>query len=429
MRQCIWAELSEAERSNVLVRSNASTSGVVAVSVGNIIARVRSEGDAALADYTKRFDGVELKNISVSTDELTLADRLDDITESAIKTAYNNIYNFHKLQQPSPEKLESNGITLWREYRAIENVGLYIPGGSAPLVSTLLMLAVPAKIAGCKRIVVATPPAKDGTIPNPILYAANLCGVTEIYKMGGAQAIAALAYGTATIKKVDKIFGPGNVYVTEAKQQVARDVNGAALDMPAGPSEVMVIADSSANPAFVAADLLAQAEHDPNAGIVLVALDSQFADNVQKELDEQIKHLSRVSIASKALEHGLVVLVNSLNEAVEVANRYAPEHLMLEVAAANEILKDIQNAGSVFIGHWASEALGDYASGTNHVIPTYGHARTYSAAGVSSFMKSISFQEVSHEGFLHIAPTVERLAELEGLDAHKASVVIRRGTK
>jgi histidinol dehydrogenase len=330
------------------------------------------------------------------------------------------------LQLPKTLRLNKNGIDAWKEYKAIERVGLYIPGGTAPLVSTLLMLAIPAVIAKCREIIVVTPPNKNGEINPAIIYAAKLCGINKIFAVGGAQAIAALAYGTETIPKVVKIFGPGNKYVTEAKLQVAQDPCGAALDMPAGPSEVLVIADDRANAQLVAADLLSQAEHDVDSKVILITTSQSLANQVDEALTAQLKNLQRQKIITKSLENAAIIIVDCLDEAFAISNIFAPEHLILQIDNPRNYLNFVQNAGSVFIGRWSAEALGDYASGPNHVLPTYGYAKSYSGLGVESFMKSITFQEVSKEGLLALAPTVETLAQLEGLDAHKIAVNLRR---
>ncbi len=419
MKILTWNAATKEEKALLLNRSSSESQEELTKNVSGIIARVRRDGDAAISYYTELFDGVKLMPRN-SEDELS-----NDV-KNAIETAYKNIRDFHELQLPKTLLLNKNGIDAWKEYKAIERVGLYIPGGTAPLVSTLLMLAIPAVIAKCREIIVVTPPNKNGEINPAIIYAAKLCGINKIFAVGGAQAIAALAYGTETIPKVIKIFGPGNKYVTEAKLQVAQDPCGAALDMPAGPSEVLVIADGWANAQLVAADLLSQAEHDVDSKVILITTSQSLANQVDEALAAQLKNLQRQKIITKSLEKAAIIIVDSLDEAFAISNIFAPEHLILQIDNPRNYLNFVQNAGSVFIGKWSAEALGDYASGPNHVLPTYGYAKSYSGLGVESFMKSITFQEVSKEGLLALAPTVETLAQLEGLDAHKTAVNLRR---
>jgi histidinol dehydrogenase len=395
-------------------------------SVCDIIADVRARGDAAVKFYTQKFDGVALENMALSHNAWD-KNNVDAQTQQALETAYANIKAFHALQKPEGIVLNAAGMTLRREYQGLERVGLYVPGGTAPLISTLLMLAIPASLAGCKEIIVVTPPHRDtGTIHPAIIAAAKLCGVTQIFTCGGAQAIAALAYGTETIPKVMKIFGPGNKYVTEAKQQVSQDPQGCARDMPAGPSEVLVIADENASVPFSAADLLAQAEHDADSQAVLVTPSLALAENVLAEVRRQAARLSRQAVLEKSVPEILLIVAKNLEECFEISNQYAPEHLIVQIDNSHKYTSLIKNAGSVFLGPWSTEALGDYASGPNHVLPTYGYATSYSGLGVESFMKSITFQEVSPEGLLQLAGCVEHLASLEGLDGHKNAVVVRR---
>ncbi|MFI4956996.1 MAG: histidinol dehydrogenase [Gammaproteobacteria bacterium] len=420
MKIVVWESCTE--KADVLRRASADTQVDVQNSVRDIIAQVRARGDEAVKAYTKQFDGVTRSALEVS-----FKDAIVDIkTEEAIKKAYNNIKRFHELQKPKDIGLTIDGGTLRREYKAIERVGLYVPGGTAPLISTMLMLAIPARIAGCKEIVVVTPPGRDGNIHPAILYAAKLCEVTQVYACGGAQAIAALAYGTETMPKVDKIYGPGNKYVTEAKEQVSQDPEGCARDMPAGPSEVLVIADANASADFVAADLLAQAEHDVDSKAVLVTTDISLAKELLVALKMQAARLSRQSILEKSMKSIVLIVAKDLATCFSISNQFAPEHLILQIDHPNEYLPLITHAGSVFVGQWTTEALGDYASGPNHVLPTYGYARSYSGLGVESFMKSITFQEVTPEGLLQLAGCVEHLATLEGLDGHCQAVVVRR---
>jgi len=419
MKILTWNAATKEEKALALNRSSSESQDELTKNVSGIIARVRRDGDAAISYYTELFDGVKLMPRNSEYE-------LSNDVKNAIETAYKNIRDFHELQLPKTLLLNKNGIDAWKEYKAIERVGLYIPGGTAPLVSTLLMLAIPAVIAKCREIIVVTPPNKNGEINPAIIYAAKLCGINKIFAVGGAQAIAALAYGTETIPKVIKIFGPGNKYVTEAKLQVAQDPCGAALDMPAGPSEVLVIADDRANPQLVAADLLSQAEHDVDSKVILITTLQSLANQVDEALTAQLKNLQRQKIITKSLEKAAIIIVDSLDEAFAISNIFAPEHLILQIDNPRNYLNFVQNAGSVFIGKWSAEALGDYASGPNHVLPTYGYAKSYSGLGVESFMKSITFQEVSKEGLLALAPTVEKLAQLEGLDAHKIAVNLRR---
>jgi histidinol dehydrogenase len=422
-----WERLTKQEKAEVLSRQGlGEEASSVKDRVAEVIRTVRSQGDQALHHYTKLFDGVELTSLQISDVEWQSAFELETHFQKAIQIAYDNIQRFHRLQIPKPVSLDADGIRASKVYKPLEAVGLYIPGGSAPLVSTLLMLAIPAQLAGCAKIVLCTPPDKQGLINRAILFAAQLCGVKNLFKIGGAQAVAAMAYGTPSVPKVDKIFGPGNRYVTEAKIQVSQSPEGAALDSPAGPSEVLIIADYLADPEFVAADLLAQAEHDPDAKSILVTTSAELASQVASQLVLQTKDLSRQAIVQAALENCALIITPDLATCFAISNTFAPEHLLLQIDDPHAYLDLIQNAGSVFIGPWSSEALGDYASGPNHVLPTYGYAKNYSGLGVESFMKSITFQEVSASGCRQLAPTVEALATLEGLDAHRHSVRVRR---
>lgn len=415
-----WQETDVILKCQILSRGISNNKEDVESSVSNIIARVRAEGDAALLYYTEIYDGIKLNPIKVSCKSAKTK------IKDAIDNAYKRIKQFHELQIPGSIQYNGSGVKAWKSWLPIDNVGLYIPGGTAPLISTLLMLAVPAKLAGCKNIVCVTPPNRNGSIDTAILYAAELCGIEYLYSIGGAQAIAALAYGTETVPKVDKVFGPGNKYVTEAKIQVSRDPLGAALDMPAGPSEVLVIAGEIANPKLIASDLLAQAEHDEDAIAICITTNTQLAEQINIATMDHLKSLKRKDIISKSLNHSYIIIAKDLDHAFEISNAYAPEHLILNIEGAQSYIKFVKNAGSVFLGQWSAEALGDYASGPNHVLPTYGYARNYSGLGVESFMKAITFQEVSQEGLLELASTVEALADFEGLDAHKMSVSMRR---
>jgi histidinol dehydrogenase len=393
--------------------------------VRKILEKVKEKGDKALLKFTKQFDGVKIKTLSVSPEEIQEAgNQLSDELKSAIAIAAANIEKFHVAQINLVEKISTMpGIECWRQSTGIEKVGLYIPGGSAPLFSTVLMLAIPAKLAGCREIILCSPPDKNGHIHPAILYTAALCGVTKIFKAGGVQAIAAMSYGTATIPKVFKIFGPGNQYVTLAKQLVQQD--GLAIDMPAGPSEVLIIADESANPAFVAADLLSQAEHGPDSQAILVTPSEALADQVSIALKEQLALLPRKNIAAKALKESRILLLTNLEEAMAFSNLYAPEHLILCTDNALALSAKVTSAGSVFIGHYSPETAGDYASGTNHTLPTNGYAAMYSGVSVDSFVKKISYQQISKEGLTNIGNTIMEMAAAEGLEAHKNAVSIR----
>lgn len=397
----------------------------VLASVQKILEEVSAKGDEALKAFAQKFDGVTLDNFLVNEKELKAAENaLTDELKQAIHQAKENINAFHQVQLKDQEVVTTMpGVECWRRSVGIEKVGLYIPGGTAPLFSTVLMLGVPAQLAGCREIVLCTPCDKNGTVHPAILYAAQLVGVTKVYKIGGAQAIAAMAYGTATIPKVYKIFGPGNQYVTAAKQLV--QMQGVAIDMPAGPSEVCVLADESANPAFVAADLLSQAEHGVDSQVLLVSTSDAFVQACNQEVEKQLQQLPRKVFAQKALEHSKAIVVNDLQEAIELVNAYAAEHLILSCANAEAVADQVINAGSVFIGHYSPESVGDYASGTNHTLPTNGFARAYSGVSVDSFVKKITYQRLSKEGLQGIAQTVIRMAEAEGLQAHAHAVSVR----
>lgn len=393
--------------------------------VKEILADVQKNGDAALKKYALRFDKVKLNNLAVSDKEIAAAaGQLSGELKKAIQAAQKNIARFHLAQLRNEKKITTTkGVVCWRETRAIENVGLYIPGGSAPLFSTVLMLATPARLAGCKNIVLCTPPDKQGNIHPAILYAAALCGVIRIYKTGGAQAIAAMAYGTESIPKADKIFGPGNSYVTAAKQLVQQQ--GVAIDMPAGPSEVMVVADDTCEPAFVGADLLSQAEHGPDSQVILVTWKEALLQKIQQHVQQQLKKLPRQTIATAALQHSKIILVKDKAEALGIINLYAPEHLIIAVKNEKYFTRHVINAGSVFIGNYTPESAGDYASGTNHTLPTNGYARMYSGVSLDSFVKKITFQKISEKGLKNIGPVIETMAEAEQLLAHKNAVSIR----
>ncbi|EGR0410068.1 histidinol dehydrogenase [Vibrio cholerae] len=423
MRTVVWQSLSETQQESILERPAITEGANITAAVAQVIAKVRSEGDAALFELTEKFDRVKPASLRVSREEMdAAAARLSETMKQALEQAYNNISKFHKAQKAQPIKVETMpGVVCEQVTRPINKVGLYIPGGSAPLPSTVLMLGVPAQIAGCRKVVLCSPPP----IADEILYVAKLCNIDEVYNLGGGQAIAAMAYGTETVTKVDKIFGPGNAYVTEAKRQVSNDFRGAAIDMPAGPSEVLVIADETADADFIAADLLSQAEHGPDSQVVLVTPSPVLADLVTDAVQKQLKVLSRASIAEKALASSLIIIAESLTQAVSISNYYGPEHLIVQTRNPRELVPLLDNAGSIFLGDWSPESVGDYASGTNHVLPTYGYTRTYSSLGLADFSKRMTVQELTADGLQLLAPTVVTMAEAEGLDAHKRAVTIR----
>lgn len=393
--------------------------------VRKILDKVKRKGDKAVRAFTREFDGVSLKKLQVSDKEWKAAETLvDPALQEAIQLAAGNIRQFHEHQLRDAVVIETMpGVNCWRKSVAIEKVGLYIPGGSAPLFSTILMLGIPAVLAGCREIILCSPPDKEGGLHPAILYAARVVGVTKVFKCGGVQAIGAMAYGTDSIPRVDKIFGPGNQYVTCAKQLVQRE--GVAIDMPAGPSEVAVLADHTANPEYVAADLLSQAEHGPDSQVLVVTTGAAVADAVTAAVQRQLELLPRKTIAEKALQNSKVVVLKEAASALELLNTYAPEHLILSCANAAQLADEVINAGSVFIGHFSPESAGDYASGTNHTLPTNGFARAYSGVSLDSFVKKITFQELSREGLQRIGPAVVLMAEAEGLQAHAEAVRVR----
>ncbi len=393
-------------------------------SVDQIMEQVKTRGDKALFELTEKLDGVAIHSIQVHDAEIEAAMLLiDKDLKKALRTAKRNIEKFHQSQVEEVRKVEtSSGVTCWRESRPIESVGLYIPGGRAPLISTVLMLGVPAVLAGCRQIILCSPPDAHGQIHPAILYAASLCGIREVYRVGGSQAIAAMAYGTESIPKVDKIFGPGNQYVTEAKMMVQSA--GTAIDMPAGPSEVLVWADDQANPDFVAADLLAQAEHGPDSQAVLICESKTFAEKVNRAVGQQKSHLSRESTIDGALEHSPIVVADRVS-AIQLINDYGPEHLIIQRERHHYDLSDIQHAGSVFVGPYSPETAGDYASGTNHTLPTNGYARMHSGVSLDSFVKKITFQELTQDGLKKLSGTLQLLADAESLDAHRNAVDVR----
>lgn len=393
--------------------------------VVSVFNEVRTDGDKAVNKYTTKFDGVSLQSTIVSVEELVEAEKLvSEELKKAIQLAKSNIEVFHTAQKTEKVAIQTaNGVDCWQEKRPIQKVGLYIPGGTAPLFSTILMLATPANIAGCKEIVLCSPPNKEGKINPAILYAANLCGVTKIYKVGGIQAIAAMTFGTQTIPQVYKIFGPGNQFVTVAKQIATK--YGVAIDMPAGPSELLVLADDTANAAFVASDLLSQAEHGTDSQVILVSTSKQMISDVETELEKQLAVLPRVEIATQAIANSKLIYIETLETAMQLINEYAPEHFIVCVENEDYVLNTIENAGSVFIGNYTPESAGDYASGTNHTLPTNGYAKQYSGVNLDSFTKSITFQKISEQGIQEIGEAIELMADAEGLQAHKNAVTLR----
>jgi histidinol dehydrogenase len=420
-----YSQLSSAEI-NALVQRNVDPANEIRAIVEEVLANVKQHGDRALIDYAQKFDKVELDKLYLDKEELAeIASAISEDQKVALQTAYNNIYKFHQTQVKTEDKVETMpGVTCWRELRAIEKVGLYIPGGSAVLPSTFLMLGIPARIAGCKEIVVCSPPQKNGKVNAFIAYVAQLLDVDRIYLVGGSQAIGAMAYGTESIVKVDKIFGPGNQFVTKAKT-IIQSTTTTAIDMPAGPSEVLVIADDTAKPEFIAADLLAQAEHGIDSQAILVTTSLQIAEATLAEVERQTDVLPRAEIVRQALDNSYVVITNTLDQAMDFSNQYAPEHLILATDDWQRLTANIVNAGSVFLGNLTPESVGDYASGTNHTLPTSSYARAYSGVSVDSFVKKITFQHITPEGISNIGPSVEILAELEGLHAHKNAVSVR----
>ena len=423
MQTLIWNQLSPAQQAEALTRPALDNEANVGAVVTEIITAVKTRGDDALRELSQRFERAPRQTLRVSEAEIDAAcARLGDDIKAAILAAAKNIRSFHAAQVQPPLRLETQpGVLCELRTQPIGRVGLYVPGGSAPLPSTVMMLAIPAAIAGCREVVLCTPsPASD-----EILFAARACGVKQLFAIGGAQAIAAMAYGTQSIPKVDKIFGPGNSYVTEAKGQVSRDWRGAAIDMPAGPSEVLVIADDTANAAFVASDLLSQAEHGPDSQVVLVTTSVPLAEAVKGELARQLEQLSRRDIATQALAASLTILCDNLDQACAISNAYAPEHLIVQTRNPRDLLGGLENAGSIFLGQWTPESVGDYASGTNHTLPTYGYARTCSSLGLADYQRRFTVQELSAEGIQGLGPIVQCIAQAEGLDAHKNAVTLR----
>ncbi|MGC9341730.1 MAG: histidinol dehydrogenase [Bacteroidales bacterium] len=414
----------KAKWKSLLARPSIDVESLIS-SVSEIIDEVKKGGDKALYELTRKFDKVELDSIAVSSVELAAAKfEIDDQLKASIDLAKSNIEFFHNKQVPGRISCETNpGVRVWQEAKPIEKVGLYIPGGTAPLLSTVLMLGIPAKIAGCSEVVLCTPPSKEGKVDSAILYTASLLGINKIFKLGGAQAIAAMAYGTESVPAVYKIFGPGNQYVTAAKLKVSLD--NIAIDMPAGPSEVAVIADNSSNPAYVASDLLSQAEHGIDSQVLLVTKDSEIIEKIQFELDKQLSDLPRKEMAKKSLDNSRFILLKTDEEILDLINTYAPEHLIIVTENYSELVKEVRNAGSVFLGPYTPESAGDYASGTNHTLPTNGTARAYSGVNIDSFMKKITYQEITRYGLFNLGPAIERMAKAEDLEAHSRAVSIR----
>ncbi|MGC6229315.1 histidinol dehydrogenase [Hafnia paralvei] len=418
-----WSECDAQQQQALLQRPAVNASDRISASVAEILQQVKSGGDAALRELSAKFDKVETNALRISVRDIEqAASRLGDEIKDAMQQAAKNIEKFHVAQiLPAVDVETQPGVRCQQVTRPLASVGLYIPGGTAPLLSTVLMLGIPARVAGCKRVVLCSPPP----IADEILFAASLCGITEVFQVGGAQAIAALAFGSESIPKVDKIFGPGNAYVTEAKRQVSQRIDGAAIDMPAGPSEVLVIADEKATPAFIAADLLSQAEHGPDSQVILLTPDSEIAKRVAIEVDNQLATLSRADIARQALDSSRLIVTSSLEECIEISNRYGPEHLIIQTREPRQWADKISSAGSVFLGDWSPESAGDYASGTNHVLPTYGYTATYSSLGLADFQKRMTVQQISAEGLLGLAPVIEAMAAAELLTAHKNAVTLR----
>lgn len=410
---------------NSLLKRSALKTDAIQETVSGILKQIKDEGDKAVLKFEELFDKVQLSTLQVSSSEFEEAEKeVDEELKAAILLAHRNITTFHAAQKFETKKITTQpGVTCWQKAVGIEKVGLYIPGGTAPLFSTVLMLATPAQIAGCKEIILCTPPNHEGKVHPAILYAAQVSGVSRIYKIGGVQAIGAMAYGTESVPKVYKIFGPGNQYVTVAKQQVS--LHDVAIDMPAGPSEVAVLADGTANPVFVASDLLSQAEHGADSQAILITTSEELLKQVEAEVVSQLKELPRKEIAQKALESSKLILVKDMQEAIQMTNEYAPEHLIIETENYMEVAGQIINAGSVFLGSYSPESAGDYASGTNHTLPTNGYAKAYSGVSLDSFIRKITFQEITREGIRQIGPTIQTLAANEHLDAHKNAITVR----
>lgn len=426
MKKYYLKKLNDSQLKNLCTRKAIQLDNVFPL-VQEILNQVKTKGDKALKDYTRKFDNINLSSFMVTQKEIKEAcQKIPKDVQIAFQKASSNIKRFHKAQLRKYKAVKTMpGVLCVSQLRPIEKVGLYIPGSTAPLPSTVLMLAIPAKLAGCKDIILVTPPNSNGSIPDVILYASKLCKVNKVFKLGGAQAIAALAYGTESIKKVYKVFGPGNQYVTAAKMLVSADPSGVAIDMPAGPTEVLIIADKNAKASFVASDLLAQAEHSINAQAILVCTNKNKILEILNQVKQQLKTLPRKKIAQQSLKDSFVLIVNSIEEALSFSNRYAPEHLILNIRDAKKYIQRIINAGSVFLGQYSCESAGDYASGTNHILPTYGLACAYSGISVNSFQKQITFQEVTAQGAKILGPIVGKMAEQESLDGHRKAMELR----
>ena len=422
-----WQTISTQQKKDALARPAIADNALLSTQVANILSRVQNQGDKALFSLTEQFDGIALTTLKVSAAQVEQAKlALSDKRLKAINTAYEQIKRFHSAQTPQDVFVETcPGVRCTLKTESIESVGLYIPAGSAPLPSTVLMLGVPAQLAGCKRTVLVCPPDHKGQLANEILVASSLCNITEIYTVGGAQAIAALAYGTQSIPAVNKVFGPGNRYVTEAKKQLSQQVAGFAIDMPAGPSELLVIGDAQANPAFIAADLLSQAEHGADSQVILLTDSEQLITTVALELEKQVQLLSRKDIAEQALKQSRLILNKDLSQAVEVSNLYGPEHLIIQTENPQALLVNLRNAGSIFVGDYTPESAGDYASGTNHVLPTYGYSKVISSLSLADFSRRYTVQEISKAGLANLAECIIELTDAEGLDAHQRAVTIR----
>lgn len=423
MQLTYWEKSTQQQQKALLSRPAVNASDRISAAVKEIIEQVRCDGDKALLALTAKFDKTQLNDIRVSQQDIDAASaRLGDEIKQAMAIAARNIETFHSAQAIAPVDIETQpGVRCQQVTRPIRSVGLYIPGGTAPLPSTVLMLGIPSRLAGCSQVVLCSPPP----IADEILYAAKLCGIKNVFQLGGAQAIAAMAFGTDSVTKVDKIFGPGNAYVTEAKRQVSQSIDGAAIDMPAGPSEVLVIADSGATPAFIASDLLSQAEHGPDSQVILLTPDENIAQAVSDELEKQLVTLSRSAIARQALAESRLIVTKDLDQCIEISNQYGPEHLIIQTRQPEQMVDRITSAGSVFLGDWSPESAGDYASGTNHVLPTYGYTATCSSLGLADFQKRMTVQQLTPQGFLALAPTIEILAQAEQLTAHKQAVTLR----
>lgn len=423
----VWSTLNTAEKEAVLARPAMENNANLEMQVASILNNVSQDGDSALINMTQEFDGVLLSQLKVEAEKVDAAIKsLSSSRQKALETAYGQIKRFHAAQIQEDVTVETcPGVVCTLKTEAIEAVGLYIPAGTAPLPSTVLMLGVPAQLAGCKRKVLVSPPDKNGNIAPEVLAAARLCGITEIYAIGGAQAIAALAFGTKTISPVNKVFGPGNKYVTEAKKQLALQIPGFAIDMPAGPSEVLVIADKNANPAFVAADLLSQAEHGSDSQVILLSDSATLISDVQQQINKQLNELSRAEIAKKALTKSVLIQTDTIEDAISISNCYGPEHLIVQTNNARALIGKLRNAGSIFLGKYTPESAGDYASGTNHVLPTYGYSKVVSSLSLADFSRRYTVQEITRQGLSNLAECIIELTDAEGLDAHQRAVTIR----